>query len=756
MTSKLKLLAEDPYIHQYMVDGPITVEDAQKADGTWYTALVSGLGAGGRAYFALDVTSAAAPATEVEAATKFMWEFSEQDDGDLNYTYARPSIVRLNDGVWYAVVGSGYMGSKRARLFIINLETGALTREIEVDGGGDNGLSSPTLVDINQDGKADYAYAGDLNGNMWKFDLSSALPANWGPAYIDKKIPLFTTEKGVDSNEFQAITSAPEIGKHPTNGLMVYFGTGRLFGVGDLDGYEATQMQSVYGIRDNNWDPLTVPVTDAQLLKQTLRRGLHSDSGQVVRTATDNAIDWTTHRGWRTNLRVAGATSEEIGERVTQDITLKSGRVQFLSTNPVLRSGSNYLMQLNAMNGGAPGAPIMDLNGDKKFSILDNVDGDSNGSVEEVAQDRVVGVYQGFGLTSRPTLGITSGGGDAAILNHLYTTDPNSNPETDNNPSPPDDPGFVGGHIDVDTSTAIYPLDDGATNQHTHEWDNKHNLTILDFFDLKEDGFDDIDEAHMPQATGASFIVNVANAHLSPGGILEINGIGIPVTEYRALIKRYLAGNLGPGEEVPVLKLTTPSAAEAAAGIEQLTSLKMAFATDALLIGGVHPTATGCVKGNEPGQNGEYRNGALTIQALDASNVAPGYTYNPVTNAWHTGSNAIHADGYAFPNNGSLALEDDGTMYWETTIFWHWGGGCYGLDKKEDYDANYAADVGEDTRGTDGDISGDPPPPPPDPDPDPEPEDPGFTLDPTTTTVNVASSNETGRLSWQELIPDND
>ena len=509
------------------------------------------------------------------------------------------------------------------------------------------------MIDIDKNGTADYAYAGDLNGNMWKFDLSSTSSLLWRPAFVDKKIPLFTTEEGVDSGDYQAITTAPEIGKHPTNGLMVYFGTGRLFSNDDLEGYTATQMQSVYGIRDNNWAAADVPIADAQLLKQTLRRNEHTSSGQTVRTATDYAINWSTHKGWRTDLRVEGALPEEIGERVTQDMTLKSGRVQFLTTNPVLRSGSNYYMQLNAMNGGAPGAPIMDLNGDNKFSVLDNVDGDANGAVEEVAQDRVVGVYQGFGLTSRPTLGIAAGGGDAAILNHLYTTDPNSNPETDNNPSPPDDPGFVGGHIDVDTSTAMYAFDDGATNKHEHEWDDKHNLTIVDFFDLQSTDFDYIDDVGLPTTAGNPFIVNVANAHLSPGGVIEINGIGMPVKDYRALIKRAVAGNLGPDESVPVFKLGTPTAAESAAGVQELTSLKMAFATDALLLGGVHPTATGCVKGNDPGQNGEYRNGALTIQALDASDVAGGYTYDAVTEVYHTGSHAIHELGYGFPNNGA-------------------------------------------------------------------------------------------------------
>ncbi|NNF51698.1 MAG: PQQ-binding-like beta-propeller repeat protein, partial [Gammaproteobacteria bacterium] len=365
--AKLGLLAEDPYVHQYYVDGPITVEDAQKADGTWYTVLVGGLGAGGRGLFALDVTSAATPTTEADAATKLMWELSDQDSGNINYTYARTSIVKLNDGKWYAVTGNGYMGGSKAFLLIINLETGVITREIELDGGGDNGLSSPTLVDINKDGTADYAYAGDLNGNMWKIDLTSATPSLWGPAFDnDDKIPLFTTAEDPVTGDFQPITTAPEIGLHPDNGLMVYFATGRLFATEDAQGDEGASVQSVYGIRDNNWDPLNLPIPQTALLNQDLRRGTHADSGTAVRTATNHSINWTTHKGWRTDLQVDSPTTEEIGERVLQDVILKDGRVQFMSTNPTFATGSNWLMQLNASNGGAPGAPVIDLSGDRK------------------------------------------------------------------------------------------------------------------------------------------------------------------------------------------------------------------------------------------------------------------------------------------------------------------------------------------------------------------------------------------------------
>ncbi|MFB3078276.1 MAG: pilus assembly protein, partial [Lysobacterales bacterium] len=176
----LPKLAAQPYKHQYFVDGFLTVEDAQFG-GSWHSVLVGGLGAGDKGYYALDVTSPGA-ATEAEAAGKILWEFhsSSSGAGNLGYGYSRPSIVRLNNGQWAAVVANGYMSaSGAASLYLLDVQTGAVIREITVPDLDGNGLSSPTVIDANADGFVDTAYAGDLNGNLWKFDLKSSNPAAW-------------------------------------------------------------------------------------------------------------------------------------------------------------------------------------------------------------------------------------------------------------------------------------------------------------------------------------------------------------------------------------------------------------------------------------------------------------------------------------------------------------------------------------------------------------------------------------------------
>ncbi|RCI69874.1 pilus assembly protein PilY, partial [Pseudomonas aeruginosa] len=121
---------------------------------------------GGKGLFALDVTD--------PANIKLLWEIGVDQEPDLGYSFPKPTVARLHNGKWAVVTGNGYSSlNDKAALLIIDLETGAITRKLEVTGrtGVPNGLSSPRLADNNSDGVADYAYAGDLQGNLWRFDL---------------------------------------------------------------------------------------------------------------------------------------------------------------------------------------------------------------------------------------------------------------------------------------------------------------------------------------------------------------------------------------------------------------------------------------------------------------------------------------------------------------------------------------------------------------------------------------------------------
>ena len=515
----LPKLTVQPYIHQYFVDGILNVQDA-KFGGSWHSVLAGGLGAGGKGYFALDVTSAGG-ASEATIANKILWEFHRGSVGSTNlgYSYSRPSIVRLNNGQWAVAVANGYLSASGvASLYLLNIETGTVIREIIVPDLDKNGLSSPTLIDTNGDGRVDFAYAGDLNGNLWKFDLTSTFSGSWSVAYGGQ--PLFRT--ALSGTVRQPITIAPEVGRHPEGGIMVYFGTGRLLGMADgID--KATQ--AVYGIWDNNWPSGGVPISPVLLVRQQLSNRVHV-SGETTRVATANRPDWSANRGWVTPTEIFGATALNKGERVIQDLLLRDGRVSLISTNPTIPSGEQWLIQLDALNGGAPTKTIIDVNEDFVLDVQDNVDGNGDGVIADVPEDRVVGQYQDFGLASRPVAGSLGGGQDSILINHLPAINPVQIPLA----ADPSDAGLLGGHFDLDTSHLTYPFNGGVTDGHVHQWDDKHNLTSINYFSLPDGSGNPLYEITSPVngIPGSSeFILTIANDELSPGGVLEINSTSV-------------------------------------------------------------------------------------------------------------------------------------------------------------------------------------------------------------------------------------
>ena len=378
----LNELSSPSYSHRYYVDGSPWSADAW-LDGQWKTILVSSLGAGGKAVFALDVTD---PANF--DSNDVLWEYQ---DGELGFTIGQATIARLANGEWAAIFGNGYeSNSKRAQLFIVNLEDGSLIRRIDT-GAGDssspNGLSSPIPVDVNGDAIADFIYAGDLLGNLWKFDITSSSASDWDVAYGSPTTPepLITVEDG--NGNPQPITAKPEVGRHPYGGVMVYFGTGKYFETGDDLVGANPQIQAFYAVRDNGATvDAGIDLQEQTILTET------TYLGNRVRITSDNPVDWTTRKGWYLNLLspLVGAQ----GERVISTPILRYGRVIFTTLIPVPDpckfGGNSWLMELDAVTGARLVKTPFDLNHDDKFDQADHVnagdlDGDGNDDVVTVS-----------------------------------------------------------------------------------------------------------------------------------------------------------------------------------------------------------------------------------------------------------------------------------------------------------------------------------------------------------------------------------
>ena len=356
----LKSLTSPSYAHRYFVDGSPKAGDVFFG-GAWHTVLVETLAGGGRAVFALDVTDPTA-----HSGSKVLWEYT---DTDLGYALGEASVVRMANGEWAAVFGNGYLSDNHhAVLYVVNAQTGALIRKIDTGVGGpaaadQNGLASPTVVDTNGDRIADAAYGGDLKGNMWKFDLTGALPASWDVAYKTGATnrPLFTTE--APDGTAQAITAKPAVGRHPKGGVVVLFGTGKYMELSDRTVPPSPQVQTFYGIHDKG-----SRVTGGRsALKEQKVVVEVTEHGYDLRLTTQYDPGPADH-GWFIDLPTAG-------ERQVSRPVLRGGRIIFTTLIPnsgiCSSGGTSWLMELDAITGGRLQETPFDLNGDGLFNSGD-------------------------------------------------------------------------------------------------------------------------------------------------------------------------------------------------------------------------------------------------------------------------------------------------------------------------------------------------------------------------------------------------
>ncbi|MHB8914588.1 MAG: pilus assembly protein [Thiobacillus sp.] len=410
----LSKLTNPSYVHKYFVDGGPTVGDAYS--GTWKTYLVSGLGAGGKSVFALDVSNPGSPSTGM-----VKWEFT---DVDMGYSFSKPQIGRLPDGSWVAIFGNGYNStSGNAYLYIVNIATGALIQKIPAGSAVNNGLSTAVLHDSNGDKVIDTAYAGDLQGNLWKFDLSATITATWGVANSGQA--LFQARN--DLGQTQPITAQPVVGGNPAGGAMVYVGTGVYLGTPDI--LDATE-HSFYGIWDNGTAILTT--NRSELQEQTIIAQT-TEFGVEARETSTTTVTYPSKRGWYMDFDIP----TPVGERVVTQALLRYGRVIFLTLIPSVEvcqpGGASWLMELDALSGAATPNSNFDFNNDGLFDASDNL----------ASGGTAAGVRTTVGITKPPAWFIGADGKDFKIM----TGTTGGIQSTGNKGAPPPPPG---------TTTRIY------------------------------------------------------------------------------------------------------------------------------------------------------------------------------------------------------------------------------------------------------------------------------------------------------------
>ncbi|MBL8340368.1 MAG: pilus assembly protein [Rubrivivax sp.] len=325
-TTGLAARGNPAFQHRYLVDAsPLVIDiDFARTPGSgaitpdWRTLLVSGLGKGGKSYFAIDVTDPASWTNETAVAGKVLWEFA---DADLGYTYGEPQIVKTRQHGWVLMFGSGYNNADGVGyIYLVNPRTGALIQKISTNVGTAANQAGLTHVQAflldRTDGTADSLYAGDLLGNLWRVDLTP----DTGPYAAPTRLAAFTDSGGTA----QPVTTRPLVAVQPNNQRRwVTVGTGKLLDPGDLT---TTQQQTMYAIVDGTarrFAP-TAPTGFSFPLTRSALRGLTDVRNAIV-------LNLSTEQGWLLDLpTVAGGPSY----RVHTESTSFFGVLEFLAMSP--------------------------------------------------------------------------------------------------------------------------------------------------------------------------------------------------------------------------------------------------------------------------------------------------------------------------------------------------------------------------------------------------------------------------------------
>ncbi|WAC63305.1 PilC/PilY family type IV pilus protein [Pseudoxanthomonas sp. SL93] len=417
--SSLGNLSRPDYAHQYSVDGAVVVSSRKQTPGQ--NILVGALGRGGKGIYALDVTNPAS-----FGIGNFKWERAETTNNLMGQVLSRPIIAKLNNNVTAVIVANGPNSTaERAALLIYNLDTGALIGEIDTGAGSaaaPNGLFAPVGIDQDSSGTLDYVYAGDMLGNVWKFDLSAATRATWENAASRTRLFTATSPTGT----VQPITGGLTLGMNPsTYKTWVFFGTGRFITTGDV---ADRSVQSLYGIEDSSTTLTRAVLTSRKTVVATTK------DGQRVRGFEATQALPVTSKGWYIDLVPPSPPGATEGERVVtppqmDGSVLEVSSIIPTSTNACQADGRGYLNALDAFTGTSAKKPYFDVDGDGDFSDETVSYTDSSGRTVVVpigSVDLGVGmVTQGSLFSGNPdALGLICAGGSAGGVGCRGKNDP--------------------------------------------------------------------------------------------------------------------------------------------------------------------------------------------------------------------------------------------------------------------------------------------------------------------------------------------
>jgi type IV pilus assembly protein PilY1 len=351
-TTGLASLGNPGFAHHYLVDatpGAFDIDlnrtSGASGDPQWRTLLIGGLGKGGRGYYALDVTDPTTWTDEASVAAKVMWEFT---DPRMGYSYGAPTVAKTKKYGWVVIFTSGYTNADgRGYFFVVNPSNGVLLEAVATPPGTSGPLNlghATAYIENYADMTADAVYAGDLQGNVWRLDVSASDVTL--PYPTPTRIASLTDDRGNP----QPISARPLVEIAPNTSIRyVLVGTGKLLADSDIGG---NAQQTFYAIADGIagagafYGSPSQPLPGGAAFPIT-RRDLVADTSLVagIGSAPASAL------GWYFDLPVIA----NIAQRVNVDPTANQGVVAFIANLPngsaCSPSGVGSVYAVNFSNG---------------------------------------------------------------------------------------------------------------------------------------------------------------------------------------------------------------------------------------------------------------------------------------------------------------------------------------------------------------------------------------------------------------------
>lgn len=434
-TSPQDDMCSSAYCHQFLLDGSPEPSDIY-ADGRWRTILTTGLGEGGSAFFALDVTYGEDFKSTTTNRSEFLWEFNRTDDNKLGLATSLPTIARIKNETefgWATFFGSGkeevdlMQAEKEAYLFAVDSwdkdriwkdNTDNTVYKVKLSSTTlKNDYPAPPLVIDSRlaDYVADRIYLGNQYGNMYRVK-------NIGFGEIVESNLFYNAQKTDHSTPITAKAQYANVG----NGdLWIYFGTGSY--VNEVDKF-TTDQQYFLGLFDQGASQTNPYVMDdlVKISTNIIEGYVLDNDGDIVDLNENGTIgDAGDLQKYRTlscsNPDAEGKCNPEAkswalqleipygggSERVISQPLVVAGIVFFTTFVPdgdvCAGSGDTWLFAVDWKTGDFVTDAVFDLNSDGTFNKADQTVQNGNNTTQ------IAGIYVGKG---RPA-------GEIAIHNDL-------------------------------------------------------------------------------------------------------------------------------------------------------------------------------------------------------------------------------------------------------------------------------------------------------------------------------------------------